>query len=392
VTTYVKATNPYQPGGPNAWFRDITVVRSTLPIPGADIAGARDRLELNNRIQREASKHKTAQIRSALERAGVSARSLSSITSGSGAEFVPPQWIVDEFASVARSAAPLRKLLRSVPLPPHGMEIVIPRFDTAAGPVAESAENAALADELDTPTDSTTTQVATIAGDSTVSLALYERGGDSFDKAWIQDAAEAYAASLEQQLVNGTGTNGQLLGLLNVPTASPGNGVPGAVQVTYTSTTPNPSAYIEAIGQTAAQVSDARKRPPTFALMRPGRYFWLASVTDPSGSPTERPGTALVAKDGDIGPVGPVSGLPVYLDGSIPNNLNGNEDTTLVVRGNDILLFESEPIFSAFDEGALAQDLSVVLAFHAYVAVVPNRYPSAIGSLTGTGCVVPTGW
>ena len=64
----------------------------------------------------------------------------------------------------------------------------------------------------------------------------------------------------------------------------------------------------------------------------------------------------------------------------------------VVVRPADVILLEeAAPRFSAFVE-TYANQLSVVLQYHRYAAAITNRYPSAIGQVSGTGFIVPTGF
>jgi hypothetical protein len=108
-----------------------------------------------------------------------------------------------------------------------------------------------------------------------------------------------------------------------------------------------------------------------------------------------RPGAGyLPATLDDAGPVGPLAGLPVYMSGGVPSDLGAgrNQDTALTVRGPDLYLLESDPYFQAIVEGQGAEELTVYLGYHHYTCFIPDRYPSSIGSVTGTGFVVPSGW
>jgi hypothetical protein len=183
---------------------------------------------------------------------------------------------------------------------------------------------------------------------------------------------------------------------LNVSTGAISANEPGATLVAYTDAAPTPGKVVQAISQAAAQVSDARDRPPSFVLMRGGRYFWIAGVPDTGGEPAQRVGTGTPPADADTGPFGPIAGLPVYLDQTIPANLGGasNQDTAIVCRGRDVILLEEPaPHFQAIvDSAGAAAELTVFLVYHTYAAAFTNRYPSAIGTVGGTGFVVQTGW
>jgi hypothetical protein len=165
---------------------------------------------------------------------------------------------------------------------------------------------------------------------------------------------------------------------------------------TFTSATPTTAAIVQSIAQLAADISDARDRPPGFALMRGARWFALAGSPDGStNEPTMRPGAGYLPTTlDDAGPVGPLAGLPCYLSGAVPANLGAgaNQDTVLAARGSDILLLESDPYFQVITEGEAAEQLGVYLTYHRYVCFIPDRYPSAVGAVTGTGYITPSGF
>lgn len=392
----VKSEPPiYGEHGRASFFLDLLSAQSPTPVPGIPAHEARDRLLRNTEAEQGRRQVNRLLAERALQAAGVQARDLSATTTGSGAEFVPPQWILSEWATIARSASPLRRLARAIPLPNGTMEIHVPRIDAAAGVATEATENTPAASTAIATTDETTTPVRIFFGDLVVSQQLLDRSV-GFDQIVLADMAASFAAALETELVNGSGSGGHLLGLRNVTTATT-DGVPGARAVTYTTATPTVAKFVTAVGQTAAAVSTYRKRPPSALLMNPRRFFWLASEADSTGEPILRPGggPSAVPTDADTGPFGPLVGLPVFLDDTVPVNLGAttNEDTVLAIRPADFLLMESEPVFTTITDGAtLAPNLSAALAWHCYVAFTPQRYPSSIGRLTGTGLKMPSGF
>ena len=387
----------YPRHGRHSFFRDVALAAGP-GIGSAQAAQAHDRLERH----REATvkRHELLQ-RSAvvdLERRGIYALAASatqsraiSATSGAPA-FMPPRWLVDQWASVARAVSPLRRLVTSVQLPPDCMELRIPRFDTAAGVVPLAAENVN-APEIYGTTDEVVRPVATISGDVLLSQQLFDRGGEFADQIILRDFAENYAEVLQQQLMDGTGETGQLEGLRTVSTAAV-NGVPGAQLTTYTAGSPTNAELIKRIGELAGKISDVRKRPPSALLMRGGRYFDIAASPDGSGNtPMQRVGVGAFPAEADTGPFGPVAGLPVYLDQTIPADLGAgeNQDTIVAVRARDVILLEDPtgPHFTAMPGTDDAGQLTVLLAWHQYVAAFTSLYPSGIGTLQGTGLVYP---
>jgi HK97 family phage major capsid protein len=397
----VREPDLYEPGG-HSFFRDVLATRSPTPVPGSDPVSARERLERHQAHEEGRRERRNSealmftngyglQCRGATGQP-VHSRALSTIA-GAGGQFSPPRCLLDLFASVSRPAAAFSRLVVRLALPDGTVEIHIPRVSAVSGVVGPVTENT-LPQQTVTATDALVHPVNMFAGEVAASQQLLDRG-PNFDQLLTRDFAESYAASLESQMITGSGTAGQLLGLLSVPT-TPVDGVPGAIANTFTSATPTTAAIVQSIAQLAADISDARDRPPGFALMRGARWFALAGSPDGStNEPTMRPGAGYTPNTlDDAGPVGPLAGLPVYLSGGVPANLGagGNQDAVLAARGSDLLLLESDPIFQVIAEGEAAQQLGVYLTYHKYVCFIPDRYPSAVGSVTGTGYITPAGF
>jgi hypothetical protein len=176
------------------------------------------------------------------------------------------------------------------------------------------------------------------------------------------------------------------------------NGVPGRIALTYTSGSPTPAALVEAIAKCAGQISDTRKRPPSALLVRGARHFWIAGTEQgTTGEPVMRPGTGLLPRETlDVGPFGPVANLAVFHDNALPTTLGGgaNQDVVVLLRCADALLLEDPagPRFNANLASGLGGQLTVVLTWHHYALSIPDRYPSAIGTVQGTGLAIPAGF
>jgi len=377
-----------------SFIRDLIVAQTGLPLRSVTPEQAQERLQRHSAYEEQhaADRHVGYAIEHralGLTAANEQSRALSS----TGGEFTPPVWLLDQWVSVARAASPLRRLVRRAPMPATGTEFSLPRFTAVSGVVgSEQAENTNPQETL-SGSDLITMPVVTLLGEVPVSQQLYERS--DIDRYVLADMADSYAASLEEQLTSGSGSQGQLLGLLNVPTTAT-DGVPPAILQTWTESTPTPGGLVQSMGQLAAGVANGRLRPPQFYLMRPSRFFWLASVADSNGQPVLRPGTGYLGTSApDDGPFGPVAGLPVYLDGTLPadEGASGDQDVILAARGSDLVLLEDEPHFTAVIGGAAGgSQMTVFLTFHTYACFFPSRYPSAVGTLTGTGLTVPAGW
>ncbi len=82
----------------------------------------------------------------------------------------------------------------------------------------------------------------------------------------------------------------------------------------------------------------------------------------------------------------------MVLDGSVPTNLGGGTNETVVIFADlrDVYLFEDSsaaPAQLRFDQ-PLADTLTVRMVSYGYSALVAGRLPSAISVVTGTGLIL----
>lgn len=293
---------------------------------------------------------------------------------GAGGELVPPKWMIDRFASASRAGRPLADLIGPLPLPPGIDHIDIPRMTT--GSSAGIQIDGAPASSQDMVTVDASSQVVTITGLMDVSQQLYDQTPNpGFDAVAYIDLNRAYNKALETQLLTGTGVNGQLLGLLNIPNITT---IAGSTGTTVTTFWPF-------LAQAAAGVGNNRLLPPEIWLMAPRRWFFIAGALDSSNRPLTAPGSGGQRKSSDLPPeggafpVGPILGLPVYMDGAIP--ALAQSDAAVCCRPSDMFLFEGALRTMATVQ-PLSGTLQVRLSLHRYVAFVGNRYPSGIGAVT----------
>jgi hypothetical protein len=89
--------------------------------------------------------------------------------------------------------------------------------------------------------------------------------------------------------------------------------------------------------------------------------------------------------------VGGIQGLPVLVDGNIPSTLGAStdEDRILVLRTQDLLLFESSPRVRVLQE-VLSGTLQVRVQIYSYIAFSAERYPTAVSIISGTGLKPPS--
>lgn len=320
-------------------------------------------------------------------RAAFERRDISRVD-GAGGEFVPPLWLLDEFAGLARSGRPFLELVRTIPLPAGTDSINIPRITTGAAVAAQSADNAAVA-ETDMVTASVAAPVRTYAGQQDISLQLLEQSPMVFDELVFADLRADYNAKVDADALAGAGTSGTIKGLLNVT---------GANAITYTDATPTVGELYPKVADALSQASTARKRVPNVLIGAPRRWFWMTAALDANGRPLVVPtsqGTfnslADVRDQVFEGPAGVLQGTPFVLDPNMPINLGAgtNEDRVIATLSTDHVFFEGALRTRALPE-VLSGTLTVRLQVYAYVAFTAERYPGATSIIAGTGLITPT--
>ena len=208
---------------------------------------------------------------------------------GTGGEFSPPGYLVEDFATAAKIGRHFPDLVGSTPIPRGMSQINIPRAvgtDILGQDTAVQAGNAAPSASFDFTTANNTSSVVSIAGNLVVSQQLYDQaGGPGFDTIGFTELTKDYNATLCGQMVNGTGSNGQLTGLANfsflTTNSVSGTSVPAGLT--------GPSNMIAALwpllGQAAANVGNNRGHRPDFWLMAPRRWFAIAGSLDQQSRP-----------------------------------------------------------------------------------------------------------
>jgi len=146
---------------------------------------------------------------------GLETRALgnTNATGGSGGEFAPPAWLVDEFVKLARPARVTADLFHKEPLPLGVSSINIPRISGGTAVATQTTQNTTVA-AVDMTTSALSSGVTTIAGKQVVSRQLLDQSGIPFDKVILQDLAGDYARQVGAQAILGTGAAGQLRGYL----------------------------------------------------------------------------------------------------------------------------------------------------------------------------------
>jgi HK97 family phage major capsid protein len=317
----------------------------------------------------------------------VEKRDLTS-TAGAGGEFIPPMWLMDRWIPLLRSSRAIADSLTQLDLPSGAMSISLPKLSGGTATAIQASENAAI-QETDATTTSVTANVRTIAGMQDLSTQLFEIPQPGLDEILFRDLARDYATKLDVQVISGSGSSGQLLGLRTVS---------GINTVAYTDASPTAGEAYPKLASAISSVTSAYMTADTIA-MHPRRWAWFLSAVDTAGRPLFSPnaGNAQNAmgtgsNTTSNGEAGNIMGLRVIVDPNLPTNIGAgtNEDVVLVYDSSQIFLWEEGAPRTRVFEDIGSGTLTVRLRVHGYVALMANRLPTAISVISGTGLVAPT--
>ena len=306
-------------------------------------------------------------------------------TDGTGGYAVPPLWVMQGYVDLARAARPTADVVANMELPAGTDSINIPKMLTGTATAAQDGDNTAV-QETDLTDTSIAAAVKTIAGQQDLAIQLIDQSPINFDEVVFRDLVADYATKVDGQVLSGTNANGQVKGILNAT---------GTNAVTYTDSAPTLGGLYAKLADAINQVHTGRFQSPTVIVMHPRRWAWIISQRDttgrvqvvPNGPAVNQPGTfgGLAAQ----GVAGTLAGLPVVVDPSIPTNVSTNQDPVLVMKADDIYLWESG-IRSRVLPDIGSGNLTVRLQVYGYLAFTAERYPVSISKITGTGLATPT--
>ena len=276
-----------------------------------------------------------------------------------GASFLPggsvPAFVGMEFATALRTRAVLPGVIRVEPLPESGLKVETPRIATATSAAIQASE-ASAASETDLDSDTVTSPVVTIAAQQDMSDQLFERSsGGTMDIYLATELGEALAAVLDAQIISGSGSSGQLRGILNVS---------GVTAVTKTNGSPTAVTNYAAIGDLVKQASDAYGGMVDTLVMAPRRLAFIKSK---------------------LGYVPEWLGLRAVASSAVPTNLGAstNEDRIIALPGQEIILHVDPPSFGVFPD-VLSGTMETRYQARLYAALLAGRKPAAIGVMSGT--------
>ena len=303
---------------------------------------------------------------------------------------VVPQYLVDLYAPKLRAGRPFADASRKHVLPAQGMSVVLSLIGTGTNVAAQTSQNTAAVTQ--DPADSTlTVNVNTVAGQNSVSKQALLRGYN-LESIIISDLLRAYNTKLDDLLLNGSGSNGQPLGIQGMTTG---------ILVTYTATTGTVAGVFPKIADAIQSIQSNVFASPNAIIMHPRRLGFFLAGLDGSNRPlvvptAYNPVNAMGTGEGypNYGNNSGYSllGLPIITDANISTEKGAstNQDTIHVVDLNESHLFEEagSPTYVTFEEpnGKVALNI-VMYGMFAYTSL---RYPKAFAQINGTGLATPS--
>jgi HK97 family phage major capsid protein len=314
-----------------------------------------------------------------------------SVGTGNFAGLVIPQYLVDLAAPFARAGRPFADFATNkMVLPAAGMTLNISRMTTGTSTAIQAAENDAISN---TNADDTllTVNVRTIAGQQDISKQAIERG-TGIDQFIIQDLIRGWHTTLDDQIINGDGTSGAMLGIRSTA---------GINEITYTDAAPSVADLYPKLADAYQQVQTNVFQNPTHWVMHPRRLAFLLAAVDGSQRPLVVPtlngpmnaiatgtGPAVYGNSGYS-----MLGLPIIADANVTTTSGAgtNEDQIYCVNANEMHLWEQagSPFALNFDATG-AGSLTIKSVVYGYGAFTSGRYPGAVSVISGTGLVAPT--
>jgi HK97 family phage major capsid protein len=261
---------------------------------------------------------------------------------------------------------------------------------TGTSTAVQAAENDAISD---TNADDTllTVNVRTIAGQQNISKQAIERG-TGIDTFIIQDLIRGWHTTLDDQILNGDGTSGSILGL---------NGTPGINDITYNDASPSVADLYPKLADAYQSIQTGAFMNPTHWIMHPRRLAFLLASVDLAGRPLVVPtlngpmnAFATGAGQAYYGNSGySLMGLPIIADANVSTDggASGTEDKIYCVTAPEFHLWEQagSPFALNFDATG-AGSLTIKSVVYGYAASTAGRYPKAFSRILGTGLVAPT--
>lgn len=376
----------------NSYLLDLGVCAAAMIEPGKEYLAveARGRLNQHQKETEIEARHDKA-LEQRLWEAKMELRvNPSGNVAGQGGEFVPPLWAESLYIPYLRAGRVLaNRVNQQGPVPPGYNVINIPKITLGGLTGIQTAQGAGVTSQ-DPTTSAIAANVNTISGQVDISLQLLEQSPLAMDGVVFNDLSASYDQQLDLQVYSGSGTGGQHLGVNQVTSRN-------AVSCTSATWFGTAAGVVPSIAAGISVVATKRFMSPTAVWMHPRRWFWGQSLGDTTGRPfsmnaTQMPMNAVSTVDPGApvqGHAGFVLGLPVFIDANIPVLTGGTQDEVVVVKEDDLFLWENSLRLRALPE-VLSGTLQIRFQLYSYSAFMANRLPVAISHITGAGLAANT--
>jgi len=289
-------------------------------------------------------------------------RALSTGVAGAG--IVPPKWLTDEYAPLARQERGIANAVRHIDLgdDPRPMTLPNQTAGTDAVVAEQASENTHPAETDAFATSTVTVTPKPTSGIQVVSRQMIDMTTPAVDELIYADMLAVYDEKVEAAVAAALVT------------------AAGAATVTFATEAAFNTGEdaIDAVITTEFAVWEARKAPPDLAVMRIGRWGKFRKLRDTTGRSLIPPEMARqqfvnVNGVGSIGARGLIEDLAVIPTAGL--GTSAYPESIVVARARDTILFEGAVQRFRFEE--VAGPESIKLGIWAYTAVTV-RYASSV--------------
>lgn len=295
----------------------------------------------------------------ALQRLAEHTRALATGAAGSG--IVPPKWLVDEYAPLARQGRMVANSVRRIPLTDPA-PLTLPKqtvgSDTEVTEQATEGDAIEGDDQFDTDVD--TVAPKPTAGKQVVTRQMIDSTNPAVDILIYGDLLAAYNTKIEAKVC------AALLAAAGTTVATM------ATEAAFDTNL----AGVDAVVDTALAVRRARKLPANFIASNIRRYGEFLKMKDSTGRPLmpdESGGPMNVVGVGSVDVDGRLKGLGYLPTDGIAETY---AESTLIYRGSDTLLFEGNTMRFRYEEKQGPE--KVELGIWAYTAVLVRYSGSSV--------------
>lgn len=291
-------------------------------------------------------------------------------TLGNGGELIVPaggvpSFLFDQFVTAVRAVSVLPQAMLVLDLPESGFTVSTTKL--AGGALVSVDQDGAAVAEQDATTSLVSAPAAYLSGEFSMSRQLFDRGmGGNLDQYLGLELGAALGALLDNQILYGSGVAGQLLGLFTTT---------GVNTQAFTQASPTSALVFSNVAKAANAVWTANGNGPDTMIMAQRRYLWTESQAD----------TATQAYSPDFRRLGLT---PVMCPSMSITTGDGTRDQIALFRQAESPLFSRPTTFRTLEE-PLSGTLSVRLQAVLPCAVMFNRRPLSIATISGTGLTTP---